>query len=192
MNLYQLLVIAAIILCCCCFFFKKLTLNFAGIQPIKIGTGRKPYAAYCSEIIFLVIAIGNLLCQLFTIFFSHQFLFEITWLRIVGVIFCMLGATLYITSLIFMRKSWRLGIDYNERPTLIREGIYRFLRNPAYLGMDFLCLGVFFSFSSYLLLAATLAMFVIIHIQIIQEEQYLPGIHGERYIRYKKRTRRYL
>lgn len=192
MSLYQLLATAVIVLNCSCFLLKKLTLNFNGLHPILIGIGRKPYGAYCCEIIYVTVGICNLISQITSIFLFNTLLFHDTWLKITGVVLFFLGTALYIASLITLKASWRVGTDYNEHPKLIREGIYRFLRNPGFLGMDFIGVGMFLIFPNYLLLLTTAAMIVTLHIQIIFEENYLTGIHGERYIRYKKRTRRYV
>jgi protein-S-isoprenylcysteine O-methyltransferase Ste14 len=77
--------------------------------------------------------------------------------------------------------------------TLVTAGIYRFTRNPMYLGMLLLLLG----WAVYL---ANIASFIVVPIyvlylnrfQIGPEERALASLFGERYAGYKLQVRRWL
>jgi protein-S-isoprenylcysteine O-methyltransferase Ste14 len=75
----------------------------------------------------------------------------------------------------------------------VRSGIYRFTRNPMYLGMALAYLGLVLgtaSLSGLLLFPVTIAA---IHTQVIaREERYLTAKFGEQYLEYKAHVRRWL
>lgn len=68
----------------------------------------------------------------------------------------------------------------------------QFSRNPAFLGFDFMYIGVFFMYANALTGVLTLFCILMLHLQILQEEKYLTSVFGDEYIEYKKRVFRYL
>ena len=58
--------------------------------------------------------------------------------------FCtgMLGDLIFLVSVICMKDSWRAGIPDKDKTELVTDGIYKFSRNPAFLGFDFMYIGV--------------------------------------------------
>ena len=76
---------------------------------------------------------------------------------------------------------------------LVTTGMYRFTRNPMYLGLAIVLLGwaVYLgSLSSFLMIP--LFVVVLTAQQIIPEEEILEGLFGEEYLAYKKKVRRWL
>lgn len=47
-----------------------------------------------------------------------------------------------------MRDSWRAGIDRTQKTKIINTGIYRYSRNPAFVGFDLLYIGMRLAFSN--------------------------------------------
>jgi protein-S-isoprenylcysteine O-methyltransferase Ste14 len=84
------------------------------------------------------------------------------------------------------------------RPTaptdrLLTRGIYAMTRNPMYLGMIAMMLGVAFYFGTLPFYAVTLAYFVLIdRVFCVYEEEKLDAAFGEEYRRYRARVRRWL
>lgn len=83
-------------------------------------------------------------------------------------------------------------IAKRQRREMITSGIYKISRNPAFLGFDCVYLGILLMFFNWILLAASVFAALMLHLQILQEEKYLPAAFGEAYISYKKCVRRYL
>ena len=54
----------------------------------------------------------------------------------------MLGDLIFLTSVLCMKDSWRAGIPDKDRTELVTSGIYRYSRNPAFLGFDFMYAGL--------------------------------------------------
>ena len=81
-----------------------------------------------------------------------------------------------------------------EQPTkLIIHGPFRFSRNPMYLGMMVVLLGIWILFGSLAPLFVILIFFYIISQGFIKhEEPYMEDLFGEDYLQYKQRVRRWL
>lgn len=90
----------------------------------------------------------------------------------------------------------RAGTDTAFRkPTkvIVAEGPYRFSRNPIYLSVALIYLGVVISFNAlWPLLLFPIVIIVIQRGVIEREEQYLERRFGEDYLRYKSKIRRWI
>lgn len=109
----------------------------------------------------------------------------------IGIAIAFLGVMIFVIAMVTMRDSWRAGIPEKDKTVLVTNGIYRFSRNPAFLGFDLMYLGILISFFNYLHLLFALFAVVMLHLQILQEEKFLTAAFGESYADYKKRTGRY-
>ena len=91
-----------------------------------------------------------------------------------------------------MRESWRIGIDSNTNTPLITSGLFRYSRNPVYVGLITSMLALLLltpnSFTLFYLIMGSM----VIQIQTRLEEAYLDKIHGEPYMEYKSNVRRFL
>ncbi len=78
-------------------------------------------------------------------------------------------------------------------PEIIERGPYRFTRNPMYLLMVLVCMGVSVVLANALILLLTpLAAWILERLAILPEEAYLERKFGQPYNRYRKRVRRWL
>lgn len=89
-----------------------------------------------------------------------------------------------------MRDSWRVGIP-EEKTELVTDGIYRYSRNPAFVGFDLMYLSVCLTFFNVPLVLASAWAAGMLHLQILQEETHLQQEFGEAYGEYRKQTMRY-
>jgi protein-S-isoprenylcysteine O-methyltransferase Ste14 len=77
--------------------------------------------------------------------------------------------------------------------TIVNSGIFQLSRNPIYLGMVLLCLGIALIAGSLWLLVLTFAFAVVLQKGVIAaEESYLEDKFGADYLRYKARVRRWI
>jgi len=113
-------------------------------------------------------------------------------IRYVGYGLVFIGFILGILALVAMRNSWRVGIKYDQKTELVTTGIYRISRNPYFLSYDLLITGYVLLFPSILLIILLIALGIIFHRMILEEEQYLVKTHGESYLEYKNRVNRYI
>lgn len=102
------------------------------------------------------------------------------------------GVILFALAVRTMRDSWRAGIAEKEKTEMVTDGIYRFSRNPAFMGFDLVYLGILLLFFNWALLLLSLFAGVMLHLQILQEEAWLPAAFGERYLEYRQEVCRYL
>ncbi|MGQ0589776.1 MAG: methyltransferase family protein [Sphingosinicella sp.] len=110
-----------------------------------------------------------------------------------GVAVALAGAALIAICLGLFRRFRTRPEPWEPDQVLIRTGIYRFSRNPMYLGMALLCLGIAMFFESivaFVLLAVTLV--VIDRYVIAREEAYLTRQFGADYEAYRSKVRRWL
>ena len=75
---------------------------------------------------------------------------------------------------------------------LVEGGIFRFVRNPMYVGLILLVAGIAVAFASDWTLVMTVALAVTLHVGVVRrEERYLAAKYGERYRDYCRRVSRY-
>lgn len=82
-----------------------------------------------------------------------------------------------------------------NRPTklIVDEGIYRYSRNPMYLGFTLVLLGLGLAFDQlWFVIAALIAVFAVTKLAIEREEAYLERKFGAAYLQYKSQVRRWL
>ncbi len=109
-----------------------------------------------------------------------------------GIIIMLIALIWTIIAQNDMRNSWRIGIDHEIKTELITTGLFRYSRNPIFFGMILSLIGLFFTTPNVLTLLFLIVGYVLIEIQIRLEEEFLWKQHGEKYIEYKKTTRRLL
>lgn len=112
-------------------------------------------------------------------------------IRLIGCALALLGTGLLLASMAAMKTSWRAGVDLIQDSAMVTDGVYRYSRNPAFLGFDLFYIGFALAFCNVELCILSLAAILLLHFQILQEETYLPGLFGKEYEAYKKRTPRY-
>lgn len=110
-----------------------------------------------------------------------------------------IGWTLLVLSLFWvvlaqmhMGASWRIGIDTERKTDLVAAGLFRFSRNPIFLGMMVQLFGLFLLQSDAVTLLVLLCGYVLISVQIRLEEAHLMQQHGEAYRTYAAKVRRWL
>jgi protein-S-isoprenylcysteine O-methyltransferase Ste14 len=76
---------------------------------------------------------------------------------------------------------------------IVTDGPYRFSRNPIYVALTALSVGVAVWANSYWMLGLLLPTLVIMNVGVIaREERYLTAKFGDAYLAYKARVRRWL
>jgi protein-S-isoprenylcysteine O-methyltransferase Ste14 len=117
-----------------------------------------------------------------------------SWLRLgVGIVALVLGA---IGSLRFARIFQAAGQDKDPRtptPALVTDGIYARSRNPAYVSLTLLQVGLACVLDNVWILVFLFPVLVLIHFGVIlREEAYLERKFGDEYRSYKARVRRWI
>ena len=102
------------------------------------------------------------------------------------------AAALMTGALLGLRRAGTNVEPWRPSTALVTTGVYRFTRNPIYVGMTLIYLAVALAADSLvaLLLLAPLLV-AVYHGVIAREERYLDAKFGERYRRYKGAVRRW-
>lgn len=112
--------------------------------------------------------------------------------RGMGIIIGMIGNVIFAIAVFTMRDSWRAGISKVDKTNIITKGIYGLSRNPAFVGFDLVYIGILLIYFNWLLFFMSLFAIIMLHLQILQEEAFLPTMFGQEYIDYKDNVKRYL
>ena len=171
------------------YFAKVLAQKQRGIQTRQIGR-RKEKSIHTVEVLMSIATLGAPIAQLISVAFGWNHL--PAGVRLTGFCVGMLGDTIFLLSVLCMKDSWRAGIPDKDKTELVTTGIYRFSRNPAFLGFDLMYVGVLLLYGNLLTLSFFIFAIVMLHLQILQEERYLVNTFGAQYQEYCRHVFRYL
>ncbi len=127
-----------------------------------------------------------------------QLMFPISFLP--GRVGVLLGVLLILFSIFIVGSAIRaLGrakttFDVHQ-PTvaIVTDGAFRYSRNPMYLSLTLLYLGLTSLVNSLWMLLLVMPLMVVMQRGVVKrEEQYLEGKFGDEYLRYKMRVRRWI
>jgi len=101
------------------------------------------------------------------------------------------GFMLLFIGRLGLGDSFRIG-SARESTRLKTHGLFRFSRNPMYLGVDATILACIFYALNPILLLIGVFVIAVHHKIILAEEQHLHGVFGDEYAEYCHCVRRYL
>ncbi|MFI5356536.1 MAG: methyltransferase family protein [Opitutales bacterium] len=113
--------------------------------------------------------------------------------RLVGGLFALAAASLALAA-----RNQMITAGTNIRPdkpatAIVTGGPYRFTRNPMYLALCLLHLGIGFMLRDFVPVGLTLVLAAVFQAGVIvREERYLEAKFGEVYTSYRRRVRRWL
>jgi protein-S-isoprenylcysteine O-methyltransferase Ste14 len=114
-------------------------------------------------------------------------------LRYVGLAMTFAGFLLGIGALVEFRKAHTTLDPHGSARQLVSSGIYRFTRNPIYLGFLLMVIGLPLNSGLYWgLVLAPFYIFMMNRLIIQHEEAYLARKFGKTYTSYTSRVRRWL
>lgn len=172
------------------YFLKMLMQKKKGIATDRMGKGQKEKRTFVIEVILKTITYLLAAAQLFSIILD-TFVYANSVVRFAGIGIALAGTTVFIVAMATMKSSWRAGVDESQKTSMVTTGIYRLSRNPAFLGFDLLYIGLAIAFANIVLVIITFIGVVVLHLQILEEEKFLPKVFGNEYMAYKKKTGRY-
>lgn len=119
-------------------------------------------------------------------------LWNSTFVSILGLFIITIGVVFFIIAAITMKNSWRVGIDKGTKSKLITEGLYKYSRNPAFVGFYLMFAGIFFVYADVTTCVALFFNVYAMHRLVLEEEKHLEEMFEEEYTNYRKKTPRYL
>jgi protein-S-isoprenylcysteine O-methyltransferase Ste14 len=113
-------------------------------------------------------------------------------LVILGLTLVAAGILLGVSAVGLFRRSDTTPEPWTSTTAIVTTGVYRYTRNPMYLGMASIYAGLAAVADSPLALILLPAVLLIIQSQVIaREESYLAAKFGDVYLDYKRRVRRW-
>lgn len=171
------------------YFAKMFMQKRRGIKTRQIGRVKEK-SVHRVEILMGIATLIAPFVQIFSILFGLNYMPASA--RFTGFCLGIIGDAIFLTSVVTMKDSWRAGIPDKDKTELITGGIYKFSRNPAFLGFDFMYVGMLLLYFNLLTAVFSLFAMIMLHFQILQEEKFLASTFGEEYVEYKSRVFRYL
>ena len=151
--------------------------------PDKAGVIIFPPLLY---VLFLVAGI------LFSYFFPHQILSFPVALSLGLFIFVIGFATLFTAANLFVKSKNPVNPSGSTQ-LIISSGIYKYTRNPMYVGLTIIFIGISLIFNAWVSFILLIPLLVIVQKGIIErEEKYLTRKFGNQYLSYKSKVRRWL
>ena len=168
-----------------------------GVNPYRLGKSDNAYdtigkaMSFTWGICVIIVGVHTFSDQIYNLLSPISWL-DIGWINIVG--FCII--TLSLCWVFFaqaqMGNAWRVGIDPDNTTNLVQTGVFAHSRNPIFLGMLGLLLGLLLTLpNAFSILALGLGV-VLLQIQVRLEEDYLLKTCGDTYQTYFKRVPRWL
>lgn len=112
---------------------------------------------------------------------------------VIGILLALTGTVVMLAAIGVFRKLGNNLEPWRPATTVVSTGVYRFTRNPMYLGMALIFTALALIFDSLAALLLLPAVIIIIQTQVIaREERYLEAKFGETYLAYKQQVRRWL
>ena len=136
------------------------------------------------------VCLGLVLNSLFPLTFIDT---SLTWLQIMAELIMLEGGIIVFMAMRGFRKSGTEVATWKPAAKLVTAGIYRFSRNPIYLGMLLLYTGLALLLGNIWLLFLSVPLYLhILYAVIYKEEDYLTQTFSEDYLRYKSEVSRWV
>jgi protein-S-isoprenylcysteine O-methyltransferase Ste14 len=111
----------------------------------------------------------------------------------IGIAWIVFGVAINLWSARAFTKVGTPLIPFERSTALVISGLYRHTRNPMYLGMVLILVGVWLLLGSLTAGLPILAFVCVIEFNFIRgEERFLEEIFGQKYLDYKTRVRRWV
>lgn len=188
LMIYQIIAILILATFYAFYFAKILIQKKQSIKTNQMGIGNKPKRVLLIERIMSAATVTQFIFGVFSIFLIKKY--PIMEIRIIGVVIGVISVFFFAAATITMKTSWRVGIP-EEKTALITNGIYKWSRNPAFVGFDLLYISMCLMFFNIPFMLVTIWAAVMLHLQILQEEAHMHKMFGDEYEQYKKHTLRY-
>ena len=142
-----------------------------------------------SPIVTLLCGLGIYFSRNLFPVFSHNYLDEIS------IVLLMLGFLTLISAVLSFKKQKTTvnPLKPEKASSLVTSGVFKYSRNPMYLGMLFILCSISIKFNLLGgLIIIYLFVFFITKFQIIQEEIAMESLFKEEFSLYKEKTRRWI
>ena len=111
---------------------------------------------------------------------------------LIGALVSIAGGAIVIIAQFQMGRAWRVGVREGDAPLFIQHGLFRFSRNPIFVGMMLVGLGIALTANSWWAWTALLAFVLACREQVRIEEVHLNDSFGRAYISFNNDVPRWI
>lgn len=197
MEIFRVIVLIGFLLFCSQIICKRISLKKQGTLVSGFKFNLKTIISTVLLLAFFVIFVSELLFQAFQTSFSvlPDFLRVYFHHSSIVVLFGSLILILSVVSMHFTLKaltsSLRFGLNANNLGELITSGIFARSRNPFFVSILLLFLGISMVFPTPFFIGILILSLLSIHFVILKEEKFMLESYGEEYREYFRKVRRY-
>jgi protein-S-isoprenylcysteine O-methyltransferase Ste14 len=200
MGFFNYFQIAVLVIVLCVIVIKAVhSWSATGVNPIVIGRDKGKWrilevASSLALILWVVEVSLRAFHSRFDVFHGglHVGFLNTSAAKTLGVVLVLLGLIPFVLAYVSFGTSWRIGIDQDTPGSLVTGGIFAVTRNPIYVGVILFFFGIFLLNETWFFLVFAVLAVVVIHFQILREEEFLKKQYGDSYAAYCVRAARYL
>jgi protein-S-isoprenylcysteine O-methyltransferase Ste14 len=110
-----------------------------------------------------------------------------------GLVVLLVGVGFIASARMLFQRTGQSPMPWKPSPALILQGPYRFTRNPMYVGITLVQIGLGLALNNLWISSFAVPALVVVHFVAVRpEERYLSEKFGESYKAYLAQVRRYL
>lgn len=114
-------------------------------------------------------------------------------IRYLGLFLFVCGVLLRVSAIRNLGKFFTMDLSIRKEHQLITTGVYKYIRHPSYTGIIIALTGAGLALNNWIsLFFGTILFFLAFNKRISNEEKGLINCFGEEYIRYQKKTKRWI
>ena len=158
-------------------------------------SGRPGSAEWLGGVLFVVALVLAFVAPILALADVHEPLTALdrTPVHLVGLVLAVGGIAATLIAQVAMGNSWRIGVDPDDRTSLVMTGPFAIVRNPIFAAMLPAALGLALMVPSVAALVGALGLLIAVELQVrVVEEPYLSRTHGAEYLGYAGRVGRFL
>lgn len=126
-------------------------------------------------------------------YYRPQFRFVYGYYRYLGILVFILGLSITFYAFYLFKKNKTPIIPGQKPKFMVAEGVYKFTRNPMYLGVTIALLGASIYIGNLLSFLSPVVFLLIMNLIYVPfEEKLMENIFGKNYIEYKEKVRRWV
>lgn len=152
-----------------------------GFHGISGRPGSVEWFAGVGFIVSMAVAFFAPVLQLLDVV-SPVGLLHAPWIQVTGAAIAAFGIAATVYAQLDMGDSWRIGVDKSETTTLVRKGVFGWVRNPIFTAMMVFGFGFALMTPNPVALVGFALLIATVESQVrAVEEPYLLATHGDAY-----------
>ena len=159
------------------------------VHIILLGKRAKAFPKFKSDKSHIIVFVANIFAEWLPVIEYFIFSREFLWITISGVLIALIGLILRYISIKALGKHFSGYAEIKDNHELVKEGIYKYIRHPAYLGILIYYLGLPLVLNAYYSeIIGFVIMVFAIYWRIKNEERLLIEKFGDEYKTYMNQT----